>query len=1465
MSNPTVFISAASVDLRDYRDLLHKLFSRAGFRVLTQDNSLGSAPQGVMELLSDHIRESDCVIHLAGLGYGSHAQNPFPDYPEFVCSWTQFEYYFAHSLGKDVIALVCAPSLSQSGFEETGSDEEREKKKSLQLAHRDRVASGKFQNTPLDSPDRRTSNETVNNLNELTIAIGAAVGTLKGKNPFYDQVKNDLQRISDDSNLAHLKTHELLETLIELTPDRADRTLPYKVKNAVEKHIKSLAKKSAGTILPLESEETPKLYGETLKNLFDWSIPRSIQRNTKSDSSDSNVFSLDTVLKRAMVGNGCYLSIIGEAGSGKTSYLRQIASSACKEWNWDQWVSSKNNQQMRLPVFLTWRKAIESIRLGVVGILKGSTEDVNGELEKLVDKFLMFVSKEVSGNDIIEDEIAQYLSEYGTVFILDALDETISTLVTRSGKNSIESTDVPELLRILKAFTDKLATRNAVVISSMRSSVLAHQTQHKQSLLGTGLKSIGQLETGEYKLCDWSISDARNYVDTVLGGINPEQAAEIKKLFIDNPSRKLGITSALETIWKDPFLLSVMVNLYLRQDYEAKPIINSVGDLFDEALKYLANPTKESDSSTLSITEKSLFVISSLVRDAFFESEALSLGEWYWREEEFNRDVSKNLRAFSKNGKEQAYTHDSQDEELYERIKSTGFFKWSKIVEGSKDIKVARLADYRILEYLFAYGLANSSGKKMKKQLDQLFDRGTHPMVFHYIGYFEHARAKVIEWVFEKTNSISTKSFTNAFMEPYYLNFIDTVQTRNLIQCVNHLYSNKVYHSISQLEQANAAMQRKSLSGIISKIKNANTVLKYYSTNRVLLKSICHHLENPEALIDPSLLSRHQIVLDDSNRPVWGDGPEKIRTRPLFDQLVLVFWEINPILLAKTPYRLFQKVDTDSCVKNSFLEGSYKQKIVADSANSSHEYANLTITGESFVIISGDLERGFPGRLQQNIIAEYFGPNEISFRSNAKPLRFRETIFFAMNSKVSALLHSQSTDIHMRIYYSYFLVVFCSLATGFLLMGVSEFVDFSKSNKVSIFFLLVAVLLAISHRMFRNRFFIPLPEDFYGALLPTELLGRRSKNSILKLSDCIFDLVGLRSFAYSLKSDIEPASLAGHSVDYWLLNRALTPFSGDDFLSEGFNKKEVANFSWSDDSLELLAERVSFCVQTCGYLMPPLLRLSNAIFLSESGIRYADILSKMLGVSTIELSQYGSQYIHRNSRLIDEMCSKALYYSDDWLLARKFKDVQVNEALWTQCIQSAMSSFESLDLFYHLCTGNDNSAFGLWLSKNKSLASNHLDGIIRSFTKELCKQRANRDYRYNISNLSSIVLSCFSYLNPDTVAEFCIECCRSGNWRLYPVFGNSVELLELIRLLPLDVRIKYSGQFLDGFSDFLFFDWFGVNEAQRLLFLHEACGRPIAFYSTTLYRFLRLFRPIVSILLELKFFIYSWFRSENRR
>jgi tetratricopeptide (TPR) repeat protein len=182
---PVVFLSAATLDLKPWRDHLDEAFARAGFRVLTQDRSMRSAPGDVRRLLAETVDEADCVVHLAGMAYGSDATDAFPSAPGFQCSWTQFEYYHAHEKKKDVIAFVCAPDLSAPFVEKADGPDDPARKQKLQVAHRERVAKGTFIGTPLekqftaaDGTPLRTSNETVSNPGKLLSAVAAAIGTL---------------------------------------------------------------------------------------------------------------------------------------------------------------------------------------------------------------------------------------------------------------------------------------------------------------------------------------------------------------------------------------------------------------------------------------------------------------------------------------------------------------------------------------------------------------------------------------------------------------------------------------------------------------------------------------------------------------------------------------------------------------------------------------------------------------------------------------------------------------------------------------------------------------------------------------------------------------------------------------------------------------------------------------------------------------------------------------------------------------------------------------------------------------------------------------------------------------------------------------------------------------------------------------------------------------------------------------
>ncbi|MGF1656053.1 MAG: hypothetical protein ACFCU3_03645, partial [Verrucomicrobiales bacterium] len=178
---PTIFLSAASIDLKRMRNLLHHAFSRAGLKVLTQDHSLGVTGRDLRALLVESIDQADCVVHLAGLGFGRTATDPFPDHPDFVCSWTQFEYYYAHlaykETNKGVFGFACGCLSSSRQEERDDIIKDPNTKTALQEAHLERVAKGVFEDTPF-AHLKRTLNETAVDQENFLVQTAAIVGAL---------------------------------------------------------------------------------------------------------------------------------------------------------------------------------------------------------------------------------------------------------------------------------------------------------------------------------------------------------------------------------------------------------------------------------------------------------------------------------------------------------------------------------------------------------------------------------------------------------------------------------------------------------------------------------------------------------------------------------------------------------------------------------------------------------------------------------------------------------------------------------------------------------------------------------------------------------------------------------------------------------------------------------------------------------------------------------------------------------------------------------------------------------------------------------------------------------------------------------------------------------------------------------------------------------------------------------------
>lgn len=229
MRAPSVFLSAATDDLETWRNVLDAAFRRSGFQVYTQKKSLGVTGGGVLDLLRQHLDECDYVVHLAGVAFGSEPElPPFPDHPLFRCSYTQFEYYYAHINKKQVLACVCSKAFPYESFVEKGTtDAERQQRIHLQELHRQRVISGKFEDTPfLDLP--RTLNESVDNAQEMLQTVAAIVARIARDIPeslsrTETEAVHPLYRVKDELDDLSAKSPEEIQKYLSLYQERAYR------------------------------------------------------------------------------------------------------------------------------------------------------------------------------------------------------------------------------------------------------------------------------------------------------------------------------------------------------------------------------------------------------------------------------------------------------------------------------------------------------------------------------------------------------------------------------------------------------------------------------------------------------------------------------------------------------------------------------------------------------------------------------------------------------------------------------------------------------------------------------------------------------------------------------------------------------------------------------------------------------------------------------------------------------------------------------------------------------------------------------------------------------------------------------------------------------------------------------------------------------------------------------------------
>ena len=133
MPRQRIFVSAATRDLGNYRELASKTLRERGYVV--DDQAIFSLTyQEIGEKLKQRIVGCDAVVCLIGSVYGGEPTNSPPDQPRR--SYTQWEYFVARELGKDVYLLLAG---EETPFDPDPRQPESDELRQLQKDYRAEV------------------------------------------------------------------------------------------------------------------------------------------------------------------------------------------------------------------------------------------------------------------------------------------------------------------------------------------------------------------------------------------------------------------------------------------------------------------------------------------------------------------------------------------------------------------------------------------------------------------------------------------------------------------------------------------------------------------------------------------------------------------------------------------------------------------------------------------------------------------------------------------------------------------------------------------------------------------------------------------------------------------------------------------------------------------------------------------------------------------------------------------------------------------------------------------------------------------------------------------------------------------------------------------------------------------------------------------------------------------------------
>jgi hypothetical protein len=1503
MTTTNIFISAATIDLENLRNLLKSLLDKSGFHVIVQDKNLGMA-NTVRELLCKNLEESHCVIHLAGLGYGSPADNPFPHFPDFKCSWTQFEYYYTHWLKqspenshKKVFAFVCGPELSQQNFEEQGTTEEKEEKRLLQLKHRQRVQSGLFSDTPLQDAPRTLAFEAPDFTTLVGLLIDAATD-LAQDDPAYltfgthlESIQTILEQQQQTLNSINNKLalqQEQISLILTLLQDGNYFTTTGHIRNSrkdtLHLHIHDLIKSTSGTQLPFLTRDARDINGEIFNELADWSIPRSIEIYSpfQRDDQPTRLFSKQEVIDFAKTCSSCHLTIVGDAGCGKTSYLNQLANELGKQWTWDAWNDKSSKSKIRLPLFLTWSDVFDLLGENLVETAIGKSEPT---AEAVTDKFFAALAMRLGLDNADIQWMRDLRHHHGYIFILDGLDEAIikfrelNAAEIKGGED-----DTGRLLRAVTRFIDNLAARESVVISSTRSSLLAFTASESAGFGLHRAQTNERLKTGLYQLAPWSESDAKEFVCKALLHY-PQKADTIIAHFDKQSPNSSTAGSPLKDIWKDPFLLSVWCNLQLDDESTGEDNIKTPQDIYGAAVRYLSKSRNRSEVSQGKKDIATKSIIEQFVDYTYFNDARNTRSLLIWEHEDLASVLTKLLRNTTN---QQTLTEIGGNvKQAIDHITSTGFFVWEERKVGNSKRKTCRFVDYRIFEFMLACFIHSRPSNRFCTRMDKVLAKGTNPLVLYHVSSLLPNRLIVVWWVFTRLSSICSDLRIEKTQFSERLPVIMRERTQRVISFASAYY--KIPSQRNPVLESENLGRNRQLTGsvknfILAKINRYLTVC----INRNFLRIIATHLKSRERHRFYTLREIGIAEINGAGQCIgirWGRSEP---ARPLFDYFTQIFWDSEPTLYLKPPVRTIRYFD--SSPSDRFIRCIDLVKVRPEEPDGCPADC-YTITEENLHFIPKN-------QIAKRLIGKVFGDNDLIFPDTKSEINLYECVFLALNMKTGALFNllfgirpiyipfgrkwikkiMESLDLVllvMRDAFSTVIVAFIFMTAIIWLyshFGLGEraySTIFPKPQATTFPWVLLLVLfpsylvtLWLRSSMTYKAFFPDSPIFFLSGLLEklTEINTTASRERIIEFNDSLINVVGIPRLIEGYDR-CNSLNFRNHGPDYWIAKMAVMPFYNSHFTSVSNSSQLPTNLHWSNDSIELFADFLHRYCKTPNLFSPDHHKLPCSILETPYRRAFAPSLAQFFGCKESDIES-----IIEN----DSFPKEGLSTSNDELLKALHRFLHPNnlstfyedkftkeEKLYTAFFKATQKAERGdIKLLYLLLKKYNESCFTVierWLYDcNKSGNRRQIvANISKSLAKVLSEERNNRRRRYNVDYFIGFLLDTGQDCLGEETVDFCIECLRS----LEVVgFGDTDPgILSLIRSIPAEVLAKKEYEMLAALRRFrTAYEWFGIFEDQRNLLGRTISESGFVPENSTLYRFTRRLHPFALV----PFFFY---------